>query len=79
MGVRGTRYEERGTRVEGRGTCGVLGVKWGGEQWDGEVASGTSSVPEVRDNGRVVDDDFWWGFLVGFCGGVLWWGLRWWI
>ena len=33
----------------------------------GEVASGTSSVPEVRDYGRVVDDDdVWWGFVMGF-------------
>ena len=31
-------------------------------------------MPEVRDNGRVVDNDFWRGFLVGFFGGVLWWG-----
>ena len=32
--------------------CGLLEGARGGE-----VASGTSSVPEVRDYGRVVDDD----------------------
>ena len=40
--------------------------RWRGSR-GGEVASGTSSVPEVRDYGRVVDDDdVWWGFVMGF-------------
>ena len=33
---------------------------WRGWRGCGEVASGTSSVPEVRDYGRVVDDDDVW-------------------
>ena len=59
--VRGTRYESRGSVGESRGSVGVsrgawvsgvMGVSlWGDEQWDGEVASGTSSVSETRDYG----------------------------
>ena len=48
-GVRGKRDEVRGTRYESRGLVGVS--LWGGEQWGGEVASGTSSVSETRDYG----------------------------
>ena len=60
-GVRGKRDEVRGTRYESRGSVGVsrgawvsgvMGVSlWGDEQWGGEVTSGTSSVPKVRDYG----------------------------